>query len=259
MCPVDDTPAGTFTATVVLTVLGRSVRLQFNVPAGPTRPVDLMPLFQSLADTFVQIAAEDAEARGTPISCRRSCGACCRQLVPISEFEVESIKQVVRELPEARRNEVLERFAQARKQLGDAGVLVRLRAPESVGREEIRSLADAYFEQGIPCPFLEDESCSIHKDRPLACREYLVTSPAANCAKPTADTIRCVTMPVKVSRAIRHLDTGNGQVRANWIPMILALDWPGREGERSARPSGTAVVAALFRHLTGKDIPEPDP
>jgi Fe-S-cluster containining protein len=36
----------------------------------------------------------------------------------------------------------------------------------------------------MPCPFLEDESCSIHPDRPLVCREYLVTSPAELCAGP---------------------------------------------------------------------------
>jgi hypothetical protein len=33
-----------------------------------------------------------------------------------------------------------------------------------------------YFLQGVACPFLEAESCGIHPDRPLACREYLVTS-----------------------------------------------------------------------------------
>ncbi len=44
--------------------------------------------------------------------------------------------------------------------------------------------ARRYFHLGIACPFLEDESCSIHADRPISCREYLVTSPAVNCADP---------------------------------------------------------------------------
>ena len=43
----------------------------------------------------------------------------------------------------------------------------------------MRILGREYFQLGIPCPFLEEESCSIYHDRPITCREYLVTSPPA--------------------------------------------------------------------------------
>jgi len=245
-------------ATVNLTIAGRKVRLQFNAPTGPTAPVDLLPLFQSLADTFIGIAVENAQAEGGAISCRKGCGACCRQLVPISEIEVEAIRRLVGTLPEPRRQEVIDRFTRARERLSEAGLLEVLRAPEQVTREEVRSLGDEYFRQGIPCPFLDGESCSIHADRPLVCREYLVTSPAANCAQPTAETVQCVAMPVKMSRAIRHLDDGNPDASATWIPMILALEWPQTDRNGATAPPGTVSIAKLFEQLTGKEVPEPD-
>lgn len=40
----------------------------------------------------------------------------------------------------------------------------------------------AYFGLDLPCPLLADGVCSIRDDRPLACREYLVTSDPAHCA-----------------------------------------------------------------------------
>ena len=55
------------------------------------------------------------------------------------------------------------------------------------------------------CPFLEEESCSIHPDRPLVCREYLVTSPAELCAGPTQEGVTPVAVP-KVSPAARGLE-----------------------------------------------------
>lgn len=244
------------TATVDLTVAGRKVHFQLDVPAGPTRPIDLLPIFRSLTDTFVGIAVENAQAGGQTISCRKGCGACCRQLVPISEIEVESIQRLVDELPAPRRREIIARFEKAVRQLEASGLLPALRASDHVTRKNIRFLGTAYFEQGIPCPFLEDESCSIHPDRPLACREYLVTSPAANCTKPSAESIRCVTMPAKISRAVRHLDTGEPNRSATWIPMILAFEWRRNVQDSADAPPGTASIVKLFEQLTGKKLPE---
>ena len=250
-------PAEVRSATVTLTIGGRKLHLEFEAPTAPTRPVALLPLFQSITDAFVRIATEDAEADGATISCRKGCGACCRQLVPISPIEVEAIRALVEALPEQRRRVVIERFEKAVQALQAAGLLDALRAPQSVTRGSILALGDTYFAQGIACPFLEEESCSIHADRPLACREYLVTSPAANCAEPTAASIRCVAMPAKVSRAVRHLDAGVPGRTATWIPMILALEWPLRD-DAAVPPPGTASVATVFEQLCGTRIPGPD-
>jgi Fe-S-cluster containining protein len=207
---------------------------------------------------FVASNVKDAEAGGAAISCRRGCGACCRQLVPLSEIEIESIRRLVEALPEPRRMTVIGRFEHALQRLADAGLLESLRMPERVTREEVLSLGTAYFQQGIACPFLEDDACSIHADRPLACREYLVTSPPADCAKPSPETIRCVSVPAKVSRAVRHLDTGRANPSATWIPMILALDWQRDDRPDAEPPPGTVSIALVFERLTGKTIPRPD-
>ena len=242
----------TRTATVSLAFFGKRVRLEFEAPTGPTRPADLLPLLRSLTDTLVQATVEAAEEVGAKITCRKGCGACCRQLVPISEIEVESIRAIVDALPEPRRTEVVDRFDRARGQLNDAGLLETLSAPERVAPEDLRSLGNVYFEQRIACPFLEDESCSIHPDRPLACREYLVTSPAACCANPTAETVHLVPMPTQVSRAVHHIEGRTAPNAAPWIPMILALDWPRNE-EQELR-TGTSLVENLFQRLARKPV-----
>jgi Fe-S-cluster containining protein len=250
------TRSDTRTATIGLNVGGRKLGFQLTVPAGPTDPIELLPIFRTLTDAIVEVAAENAEAEGAAISCRKGCGACCRQLVPISEVEVESLRRLVEALPEPRRSHVIERFEQALRRLDSAGLLEGLRTPQRIAGEDIVALGDAYFAQGIACPFLEDESCSIHAERPLACREYLVTSPAANCATPSAETIRMVAVPAKVSRAIRYLDTGK-RVSATWIPMILALEWPSADRLAVAPATGPDAIARVFEQLSGKPVPGP--
>ena len=71
-----------------------------SVPAGPTRLVELLPLVQHLANTVVAAAVEDVVEQGESISCKKGCGACCRQLVPISQVEARRIRDLVEEMPE---------------------------------------------------------------------------------------------------------------------------------------------------------------
>ena len=48
-------------------------------------------------------------ARGEAISCKAGCGACCRQLVPVSETEAHHLRDVVEAMPEPRRAAVTAR------------------------------------------------------------------------------------------------------------------------------------------------------
>jgi hypothetical protein len=73
--------------------------------------------------------------------------------------------------------------------------------------DERGTLSLEYLALGIACPFLEDESCSIHAERPLACRQHLVTSPARNYQKPTRESISRVALAANVHDAVKRLET----------------------------------------------------
>jgi hypothetical protein len=168
--------------------------------------------------------------------------------VPISEVEARHIGRLVEELPEPRRTEVRARFERARRRLAEAGFLSKLENREGFVEAEIASFGLAYFHLGIACPFLEEESCSIHADRPISCREYLVTSPAANCADPKLGTIDQVELPGKVWTALaRAGSAGPPMLIFPWVPLVLAPDWA------SAHPdvSEPRPVEEMFQGVLG--------
>jgi Fe-S-cluster containining protein len=224
-----------------------------TVPTGPVRVREFLPLVQSLADRVVDAAVQSAEADGKRVSCKKGCGACCRQPVPIAETEAHHIREVLENLPEPRRSVVRGRFDEARRRLAEAGLLEKLLNPLQWGEGESRSIGLAYFQLGIPCPFLEEESCSIYTDRPIACREYLVTSPAENCTRPSAETVSCVRLPMKVWTAVARFDevpAGSRSIR--WVPLILAPTWAEAHPEEPAGRPGPDLLRQLVDHLTGK-------
>lgn len=229
----------TVTGTVMLRVGGAVLPVEVTVPAGPTRLEALLPIFQGLASYLADQAEERQAAAGRPVSCRAGCGACCRQGVPVSPSEARALARLVAAMPPRRRGEIRRRFADARARVAAAGAGID---PDAAGRVEGGSIARGlgYFALGIPCPFLEAESCSIHPDRPIACREFLVTSPAAACAAPSRETIERVPLDGQVARAFRAAEAeSEGKP---WLLLVDALDWAAAHPAPTARATGPELV-----------------
>lgn len=248
-----DSPAtGVAKVTVQAMIGSRQLNLTVSVPAGPAQLDDLLPLLQIMSNEVVASAEDAARERGQAISCRKGCGACCRQLVPISPVEARHIAGLVARMPEPRQTQIRERFAAARKKLEAAGLWQRLNDRQTWQEERVSDIGLDYFRERIPCPFLEDESCSIHLERPLTCREYLVTSPAENCADPKPRTIEWLPLPAKVWVAAARCEPGaDGDRYLNWVPLIQALDWAAEHEEPPPEKTGPELLRAVFERLAG--------
>jgi Fe-S-cluster containining protein len=256
----DNAPQGE-TVTAHVTLAGESWELQtaVSVPTGPIQLRTMLPMVQSFADAVVGVAAKTAEEQGRRISCRKGCGACCRQLVPISEVEARHLAALVEAMPEPRRSRIQARFIEAGRRLAEAGLLEVLRHRQEWAEGQGRSVGSTYFQQGIPCPFLEEEACSIHPDRPIACREYLVTSPAENCARPSAETVDCVKLPMRLWPALALFDAVGPEERfIRWVPLVLAPEWVAAHPEEPDAQPGPELLRRFFDQLTAqKRVPWP--
>jgi Fe-S-cluster containining protein len=231
--------SGPFTATLRLTVGDLKVVHPITVPSAQVPATDVVPALQGLVNAVVAAAERDQA-----ISCRKGCGACCRQLVPISRTEGEHLLQLIEAMPAERRQELGRRFAAAATTITTAGLDRR-------GERSDRELSLAYFALKVPCPFLEEESCSIHPDRPLVCREYLVTSPAALCSGPAQEGVTPVAVP-KVSLAARRLQDDKDE----WFPLALLMHWarsrpPHQRGDVQRKP-GPQWIERFLKLVTVK-------
>ena len=219
---------------IELKICGKRLRLEGAIPTARVSVADLLPLIQQLANAVGDVAVHEVEAQGKKISCQAGCGACCRQLVPISEPEAICLAQMVDAMPAKRRKVIRGRFAKALEELERHGMLEGLRkASEVQGQEARREFGQAYFRLGIPCPFLENESCGIHAQRPISCREYLVMSSPVDCADPVGKRVATVTIPRRISSILFRFGNGAGAEAARWLPLILAIEWVERRPDFS--------------------------
>jgi Fe-S-cluster containining protein len=242
-------------ASFTLRLGNNQYKCELNLTNAPVRVSDMLPVLNSLTDLVVQSATGEEVEQGRQISCRAGCGACCRQPVPVSPHEMELLRSVVEGMESGRRERVRQRFADAVERMRQGGILEAVKGIGALSEEERLEAGHRYFALGIACPFLEDESCSIYEQRPMRCREYLVTSPPDHCANPAPETVKMVELKAAPSLSLYSIGEGEGGAKPEFVVMTVLTEWAGP-------PSTAATVAApriLKSFLSGLGGAEPKP
>jgi len=243
------------TAQVDLKLAGVRVQLTVTAPVGRVGPGALLPVLHALSEAIERDTCDQLAQKGKTVSCGPACGACCRQLVPVTRIEAAHLAELVAEMPEPRRSRLRGRFQAALRRLEEAGLLNTLRDfPPSSPRER-EALGLAYFQLGIACPFLEEESCSIHDQRPLSCREYLVTSPPQRCACPGDGGVEGVRLPIRLSGVLSRLANSPTPAARAWVPLPLVIETAESQTCEFENRSGVDWVEHLFRLLSSGEFP----
>ena len=232
---------------LVLRIDGDPLPVSAPQPPARGRLDELLPAMQAIDNAAIGHAIRKAEAAGKQVTCAKGCSACCRaQPVPVTPPEAHALLLLVEAMPAARRREVEARFADRVARLHDAGLADGfLHRDPALDADGARTLARDYFALGLVCPFLQDDACSIHPQRPFVCRQYLVTSDPALCADPFANPIEVVPMPVQAATAMLSAASQAMATPQHTVPLTLAL-----EHARAHREALRQRVDAepVFRH-----------
>ncbi|MCG8098325.1 MAG: YkgJ family cysteine cluster protein, partial [Candidatus Thiodiazotropha taylori] len=223
-----------------LRIGSENLRFSVEITNEPVHIHDLLPFFQRITDKVVEIGVKEAEQQGKCISCKKGCGACCSQLVPVSRAEGYNLLNLIESMPAERQQVIRARFEQNIKVLKDAGVLQMMeQAVSNNDRMQLREVGVNYFKLNLACPFLEDQSCSIHRDRPLSCREFLVTSDPVHCADTNPETVESLSLPKRISPIIYRMSRDLNEAGRGYLPLIQILE--SAEGLSSNQASEPAM------------------
>ncbi|MEO5629694.1 MAG: YkgJ family cysteine cluster protein [Thermomonas sp.] len=227
---------------------GRQIQLTLRIDgvplviAAPQPPEhgrldELLPALHAIDNAAIDHAVRKVEAGGARVSCEKGCSACCRaQPVPVTPPEAYALLNLVEGLPPERRADVEARFADHTRRLHDANLADGfLQRDPGLTRHAAREMAMAYFQLGLVCPFLEDDACSIHPQRPFVCRQYLVTSPPVLCSDPFTNKVDVVPMPVRAANAMLVASKAALGSDQYTVPLTLALEYARRHRDALSR------------------------
>ena len=243
--PVEDSewftrhrPTGVERRDLTIDVFGRPLTLTVGYEEGPARLADTVPAARAICDTLCAAVAEHLAAEGRPVSCRKGCSACCGYLVSVSAPEIYALQQMMTQLPAGECRRLLENCITTATQILDKDLLHK----HHIGNDAQSADISAWYQElNVKCPFLAGQICRIYDQRPLACREFMVTSAPADCRTDTADEPEVVNLPFSVLEALARLAAALEQteVQADMLPLALACSdryyrrsqqtWPASE------------------------------
>ncbi|MCF7972301.1 MAG: YkgJ family cysteine cluster protein [Phycisphaerae bacterium] len=179
--------------------------------------------------------------QGKTIPCCEGCSTCCNYLVPLSIPEVIHVYEEIAALP---------------AQLGHAFWGNSLRVAGQLldndtdhvpnGESSLDQVGQWYAHKEAACPFLENNLCALYDQRPLACREYLVATPASWCRPELVGRVEKIELPFSVleclGKAAAQLE--GTPVEAVMLPLILP--WIEENEDRIHRKWSSREMAQCF-------------
>jgi len=236
-----NTPAGRLTTAI-------------DVPTGFIPITAIVPVARRLGEEAAQLEVQQAVAVGQTISCQMGCAACCRMLVPLSAPEAFALREYVAQLPTDRRTLLLNRLSDTKDRVTRAGLWDRLNdvaeASRSVPDEELDPINRSYYALRIPCPYLEDEMCSIYEARPAACRELLVTSPAELCQDLLQNPVTPLPVSMRIGSILGLIWGTLTSSPPRLIPLPMALEWAERHEKDSRRTwTGSSLLDQVLDNM----------
>lgn len=231
------------------------VSLSSSVPNARVTALALLPTYQILTDKIVSHAIEQYESSERTISCKAGCGACCAQPVPVSTLEAEHLAKVVQKMPISKQAKVRDKFSESLAAIKAAGLEKSLKELPNLPPEQRIALGKQYFSLKLDCPFLENQSCSIYQDRPLECREYLVTSDPQHCADLNDKEIKHIKLQMSLVPAIvKQSQESQITQSKGWMLMLFCLDWAKKKPIKVRKKHGKLWFQSFMSEATGRDI-----
>lgn len=223
------TPSITEHFEIALNTSAGHLTMGVDVPTGFVPVTAIVPLIRRLGEEAQALEVARLVDAGKPPSCRKGCAACCRMLVPLSAPEAFALREWVRSRPTDHQNRIAARFAETKSLLLSHGLWQRLselcNAPEQPDDDALEVINREYYALRMPCPFLEEEMCTIYDERPAACRELLVSSPPERCDDLINNPVEPISAPILVSTVLGLLWQELGKSPTRLIPLPIVLDW----------------------------------
>jgi len=208
-----------------------------DVPTAFVPVTAIVPLMRCLGEEAQALEEARLAAEGATRSCTKGCAFCCHMLVPLSAPEAYALINVIRSWPAEKQERMATRLAEAKSVLLSHGLWHRLlelgESSDPPDDETLEPINRDFYALRMACPFLEEDMCSIYEERPSACRELLVTSPAERCQNMLMNDIIPIPAPVRISPILGLLWSELTDSPPRLIPLPIVSDWVERHRQEN--------------------------
>jgi Fe-S-cluster containining protein len=225
-----------------LDIYGEPVLFRIDVISKMIKLSEIVPLAYEISSIISDILLTKSINEGIIVPCRKGCEACCNYLVPLSIPEAFNLRETVLALPEGRRNAIFNSFLNSAKS-------ILQKEKEDLPSMELSQLSRWYSQMNLTCPFLSDNACGIYNNRPVACREHLVTGTNLFCNPAQEKDFHKIDLPVSILECLGKLSAELKNTDVEAIIMPLALLWTQENPDSDIETWPSVEVVRRFTEM----------
>jgi Fe-S-cluster containining protein len=218
-------------------VLGEPIHFHISVEQRQAKLSEIIPLARQLSEKLSLSVTDKLHRNGISVTCHKGCSACCSYLVPLSVPEAFRLREEVLAMPQEQAGTILRSFLDSARKIIDSKFHEHNVNDLSHTNIPVQKnlLSKWYAELNLTCPFLSDGICTTYEQRPIACREHLVTGSASLCEALREDEPDVANMPVSILECVGELAAELEQSQVEAVMMPLALPWTQANLERAEK------------------------
>jgi Fe-S-cluster containining protein len=221
-----DCPRDAETISFELVIAGKTVPFHINVADKQATLADIVPPARRLSEKLTNLFLDRLRKNGQPAPCRKGCAACCSYLIPLSIPEVFCLREELLSMPADDSREILRACLDtAEKILNSRSQKSYLESVSENGQFQTNQMSKWYAGLKLACPFLSDGLCMLYEQRPLACREHLVTGSSFFCQPDHGGEPTVAAMPISVLEAVGRLTAELEGLDIEAVMLPLAFPW----------------------------------
>ena len=126
----------------------------------------------------------------------------------------------------------------------------------SVNQLQITQISKWYSDLQLSCPLLFDDLCTLYEQRPLACREHIVTDSADLCHIESAGEPRVAPIPASILDTLGQLTGELLDFQTEAVILPLAMPWAQENVELSKRTWPAKMMVDRFVQIVKSKVLE---
>jgi len=214
--------------------------IRIGVREGDAKLADLAPMARALSSRITDIGVRHFENKGETIPCRKGCAACCHYIVVLTAPDAFCLIEQVLTMPQQQRKKVIKSFGKANEWFGQ----------QHSGNPLQTGVLPWYCELRYPCPFLHENQCTIYENRPIACREWMVTGTNHQCLN--GNKVKRILPSIHIGDVLKHLAVKLEDKTTEDVIFPTVFEWYSHNIDRSKRTWPAKMMVEQFVEILNK-------
>ena len=228
-----------------LNISGKAIPLGLGFKNCEGKLSQFVPLAHKISDIITDITLKSQNEKRCKISCRKGCSACCNYIIPLSSAEAVYLHDYTITLPDKTRKMIVRSFMLAAQKIASSQI-PKLADKTIAQLDNLEGISQWYRQLQLQCPFLFANCCSIYNHRPLACREYFVTSPPKYCKPEASGNQATLILPFSIAEILMDVSNSIEDTSDEAIILPLTMFWYSMNKKRTEETFPTGQLAERF-------------